>query len=295
MTSNLFNVANFLDELDIHFDSYGLKIDIDWFRLKWKSDSQNTFWHRHSNIEIHYVLEGALCVETDQKTIYITEGEVLVIAPDTPHRLKITADQYHLRFVINCSISAIGDNPEALALITQIYSPPLKPVMLSGYVRQLMLQILDEAEDKHLGFYSVIEANFLIFLYLISREFGEYTRKDTSLANTKKNLYDLRMISIVAFLQKNMFKKCSVAGLAENMNLSLSQLERTIRNCTQKTPLIIIQRVKIEKAKELLKDANLSIKDISDMLGFGNEYEFNRIFKRIEGMPPGKYRTGLFR
>lgn len=295
MPANISSIAKYLDELDIHFNSHGLKVDIDWFRLKWKSDSQHAFWHKHSNIEIHYVLEGVLCVEMEQKTVCISEGEVLVISPDTPHRLRVTADQYHLRFVINCSITAIDNDPEALALVTQLNNPPLNPVKMSRLARQLMMNILDEAEASNFGFCSVIEADFIIFLYMISREFGESTQQETQYVNVKKNLYHLRMESILSFLWKNVYKKCSVADLAEGMNLSLSQLERTIKYCTQKTPLKIIQQIKIEKAKELLKDRNLSIRDISDMLGFVNEYDFNRIFKKTEGMPPGKYRIGLYK
>jgi AraC-like DNA-binding protein len=297
MSGNISNIAKSLDELDIHFNSHGLKIDIDWFRLKWKTDSQHTFWHKHSNIEIHYVLEGMLCVETEQKTLCVSSGEVLVISPDTPHRLRITSDQYHMRFVINCSITTTEEDSGARALVQLFGDPPLIPIKLSKQARQLMLNILDEAEAGDFGFCSVIEADFIIFLYMISRKFGEYTKQEAQAQNinVKKNLYNLRMESILCFLQKNVYQKCSVTDLAEGMNLSISQLERTIKYCTQKTPIKIIQQVKIDKAKELLRDRNLSIRDISDMLGFVNEYDFNRIFKRIEGMPPGKYRVGLYK
>ena len=77
--------GNRLDALDIHFNSHGLKIDVEWFRLKWKTDKQHTFWHTHTNLEIHYLLEGALCIETAQKTLHIGAGEALIIPPDMPH------------------------------------------------------------------------------------------------------------------------------------------------------------------------------------------------------------------
>lgn len=286
--------GNRLDALDIHFNSHGLKIDVEWFRLKWKTDKQHTFWHTHTNLEIHYLLEGALCIETAQKTLHIGEGEALIIPPDMPHRLRITSDQYHLRFVINCSVSATGTHPDSVGLVTRLGSPLLRPVKLSPYARQIMLHSLDESAAGAFGFSSIVEANLVNFLFLLGRklENGGKEVKDIQ-AKTKKTLQDLRMESILAYLSQHVYEPLNVVELAENMNLSMSQLERTIKYCRGETPLRMIQLVKMEKARELLKDPMLSVGDIANMLGFPNEYDFNRTFKRIEGMPPGKYRVGL--
>ena len=48
----------------------------------------------------------------------------------------------------------------------------------------------------------------------------------------------------------------------------------------------------VQQTGELLA-SNLSLSEISEMIGMGNEYTFNRFFKRVEGMPPARFRNAL--
>jgi AraC family transcriptional regulator, arabinose operon regulatory protein len=50
-------------------------------------------------------------------------------------------------------------------------------------------------------------------------------------------------------------------------------------------------RLKIQKACELLDTSSLDIKDISDYLSFSNPFYFSEVFKRIVGLAPRKYRN----
>ena len=47
---------------------------------------------------------------------------------------------------------------------------------------------------------------------------------------------------------------------------------------------------KARQARKLLLETELSLQQISEMLGFSEHNNFNRFFKRIEGMPPGIFR-----
>ncbi|MNC53328.1 HTH-type transcriptional regulator YesS [compost metagenome] len=45
----------------------------------------------------------------------------------------------------------------------------------------------------------------------------------------------------------------------------------------------------MEKARELLRDTDLLINDVAERVGYQHSY-FNRIFKKLEGMTPTRYR-----
>jgi two-component system, response regulator YesN len=49
--------------------------------------------------------------------------------------------------------------------------------------------------------------------------------------------------------------------------------------------------VRINKSKELLMDFSISIKEISDLIGYNNPDYFTRVFKRCEGITPTEYRN----
>ena len=49
----------------------------------------------------------------------------------------------------------------------------------------------------------------------------------------------------------------------------------------------------MEKAKELLRDLTINIKDVSRRVGYHDSGYFTKVFKRITGVTPSEYRSGL--
>jgi AraC-like DNA-binding protein len=54
-----------------------------------------------------------------------------------------------------------------------------------------------------------------------------------------------------------------------------------------------VSRLRIEKAKNLLLNPNLRVSEIAFEIGFQSLSHFNRVFKRIIGYSPGKYRSQI--
>ncbi len=82
---------------------------------------------------------------------------------------------------------------------------------------------------------------------------------------------NLDMISQTVFLSPNYFS----TFFKENTGYNVSEY---------------LIKVRIEKAKELLKDFKLTVSKISEMVGYEDPNYFNQLFKRLEGIPPGEYR-----
>lgn len=82
----------------------------------------------------------------------------------------------------------------------------------------------------------------------------------------------------------------SVSSIASEFDLNPVYLSRFYKKHTCEGLLNTINKTRLEKAKVLLKDFDLNIKDISKMVGFLNSTVFIRIFKKYEGITPGKYR-----
>ena len=54
-----------------------------------------------------------------------------------------------------------------------------------------------------------------------------------------------------------------------------------------------IQKIKIERSRELLKDKQRTITQISDYLGYSSSSHFTRVFRSVTGMTPNAYRKSL--
>ena len=72
--------------------------------------------------------------------------------------------------------------------------------------------------------------------------------------------------------------------------MSLRTFNRRFKQATDSTPLEYLQHIRLGTAKDLLKDSNLSIAEISYRVGFSDPGYFSALFKRRVSLNPREYR-----
>ena len=83
---------------------------------------------------------------------------------------------------------------------------------------------------------------------------------------------------------------CRPAALALAVGLSVSHFNRLFREWTGFAPVEYQRRQRVARARELLGNARLSIKEISAQCGFDDPYHFSRVFRQVDGLSPSQYR-----
>lgn len=81
--------------------------------------------------------------------------------------------------------------------------------------------------------------------------------------------------------------------VAEEMGKSLGYIRKLFRNLEGSSMSQYIGSMRVEKAKQLLKETSFSIREISEMTGFLNYSYFFTYFKKTQGKTPGEYRNEL--
>lgn len=79
--------------------------------------------------------------------------------------------------------------------------------------------------------------------------------------------------------------------LAAAVSKSRAQTIRIFRRDFGETPLQYLLNRKMEAARELLASTRTPLKELAAMLGFSDQYHFAALFRRRNGMPPGRYRA----
>lgn len=83
----------------------------------------------------------------------------------------------------------------------------------------------------------------------------------------------------------------TVKSLCEFYQMS----DRTLRNLFARngdsSPVQVIQTCRMEKARQLLLNTSLTIGQIADALGYGNQFYFSRCFREKYGLSPAHYRS----
>ena len=97
--------------------------------------------------------------------------------------------------------------------------------------------------------------------------------------------------STIHYINEHFKEELSVETLAERLGLSQFHFIRTFKKETGFTPHEYLIRTRIDMAKYLLKNTELSVKDICYNTGFSCESVFSSSFKKNVGITPVHYRA----
>ncbi|GBG11230.1 AraC family transcriptional regulator [Paenibacillus agaridevorans] len=81
----------------------------------------------------------------------------------------------------------------------------------------------------------------------------------------------------------------SIASIAEQIGLHPAYVSKLYKDGTGDSLLDDIGKYRVEKAKLIMKEQNLTIEEVSQLVGFSNVRTFRRAFTKYEGITPGKY------
>jgi two-component system, response regulator YesN len=126
----------------------------------------------------------------------------------------------------------------------------------------------------------------------IQAQMMEILRSVCNYIEQKKNSHNHKMkkeiLQYIGSYYNN--ENLSISGIADHFGLSLTYLSKFFKEQTGDGLLEYINRYRLEKAKQLLKESDENVSDIARKVGFYNSNALIRIFKKYEGITPGQYK-----
>lgn len=96
--------------------------------------------------------------------------------------------------------------------------------------------------------------------------------------------------SVIQYIDENYYdSNLNVSVLADYFKLTRSYFSKRFKEETGESVLDYINRLRINKSKEYLNQ-DYSISEVALKIGFNDPGTFIRIFKKYEGITPGKYK-----
>ncbi len=115
---------------------------------------------------------------------------------------------------------------------------------------------------------------------------GHMLRNLQQTLKTKKNSIQ----RIVEYIDHHYYEDINRSILADMVYLSADHLARIFKKETGETLVKYITDKRINAAKSLLSQTNISISQVSCQVGYDNYSYFTKIFKQRTGLSPGDYR-----
>lgn len=126
----------------------------------------------------------------------------------------------------------------------------------------------------------IINADYELLRILVN-----HAERKSAEFQTEKNFVNIVRQSVVKLIKPEF---PSIQEVASHLNMSTRSLQRSLKQdgvSFQK----LVNQIRLEMAKDYLKDENLTVKDISYLLGYSEPSVFVKAFKSWTGFTPGAF------
>jgi YesN/AraC family two-component response regulator len=285
--------------------------------------SEENFIHQHRNLDTFVLiicLRGTLYITQDEKRYKLKENQFLTLFSGHEHygyrasegdlcyfwcHFQIANDKYMLLdeaqmikvLDTKCMDFSTWNRAKKNATLShrraknshfsQYYIiPEFGSILTDGRAVIIFRQLLDMARKD--SFTNQLPNYALSLLALeISQEFIEDHFK-----KNKKNLYP-KMEKIVEWVRINYSRQLSLAKIARIFRYNPDYLSTVFHKYSGIPLMKYICHIRITNAKKLLISSNYDIKEIAWQVGFENEKNFMKQFKKYETITPTTYRNAF--
>lgn len=280
--SRLFNIPEIVT---IHYFEYGTDFSFD--------GESHDFW------EFLCVDKGDVTVQADHNIFHLKKGDIIFHKPN----------QFH-------SVSTSGITAPNLVVVSFVCSSPAmnffedKILSLGERERNLLATIISEASDafstpldnpftntltknpiQQPGAEQIIQLSLEQFLISLYRK-GEH-QESVVMKSVKLKQDEETFQHIVTYMETHLSDSLSIEQICHDNLLGKSQLQKLFRSKCGCGIIDYFSRLKISRAKELIREKNLNFTQIADALGYTSIHYFSRQFKKITGMSPSEYALSI--
>ncbi len=247
--------------------------------------------HWHDDIELIYVLSGAMTYNVNGKIIEIESG----------NGIFVNSRQLHFGYSETkeeCDFICILLHPMLLCTSQSIDRSFVAPVISDSSVPYILL-------NKNIGWHKealgcvrrIYECRDEQAAPLhIQREFyslwalfcENLERKERSEAESSSHLLILK--EMLTFIQQNYSERTELSDIARSGNVSKSTCLTIFKKYLNDTPTNHLINYRLKKAAVLLAETNMPVSEIALAVGFQSISYFTEVFGRNYGQTPRKYR-----
>lgn len=247
----------------------------------------------------------------------VDKGEVTVTADQAAHKLKKGSIIFHKPGQFH-SVATDGVIAPNLVVVSFVCNSPAmsffedKILPLGETERSLLAAVLAEAGDAFLtpldnpytrqlsgnpgqrpGSEQIIQLSlehFLISLYRKSCQPPSDARLNKSV---KLKRDDETFRHIMIYMEDRLTETLTLEQICRDNLMGVSQLQNLFRNKCGCGIIEYFSRMKITRAKEMIREKNMNFTQIADYLGYNSIHYFSRQFKKITGMTPSEYALSI--
>lgn len=251
-------------------------------------------WHWHSYCEITCVLEGKGTYFVNDQEYTMEKDDIIIFNTVEPHSWNLIGKDMELLVMIF--------SPEFVAeKISTFDMEYLKPFIergsnfknrvgredsLNAAIRAGIYENYQEWQEQKVGYPLMIKANVLRILTMLIRVYQDETKSDEMLREKKNAMKRLEQAFV--YINGHYCEKITLEEVASSVYMSTNYFSTYFRKVTGVNFSEYLTRLRINRAREMLRDEQKNVTHIAMECGFNNISNFYRLYKKYVGNPPGE-------
>ena len=255
-------------------------------------------WHWHTVMEIAYVSEGELELQSVGGSITLKKGEAAFINSGVLHGYRLPKDSecsyYTLLFESNFLSGAYGNiiDKKYIYPIQHSKSVALWAIRPGDYENACMLrdvtEVIELCREEPFGY----EFKIRTLLGDLWCDLLKVTN-DVRANEPQKHALDMdRLKSMIIFIQEKYAERLTLDDIAAAADISARECTRCFQRSIGCSPMTYLNDYRLETAAEMLLSSADSVTDISENCGFSSASYFGKAFRDKMGLAPLAYRKG---
>jgi AraC-like DNA-binding protein len=229
-----------------------------------------------------YISAGEGVLETARSRWRITPGQAFILFPGAWHRYRPDARTGWSEHWVGC------EGPVVRRLVREGFFSPLRPVLRVREEDLLLGAFSSVIEAIHAGRPALQQVASGATLYILSLLYSALQPGQEGRQNVTRAIHDAmhRMADPTQAAPP-------LPELAHRLGVSYTWFRRTFAHHTGLSPHQYRLQIRLGRARTLLSETTLTVKEVAFRCGFESEHYFSRLFKRKTGRAPGAWRRGV--
>ena len=243
--------------------------------------------HNHVHHELIAVLNGSITTKSSEHSVSVHSGECLFCPAKLIHATQNVLGTEILS--IGFTFKKSGRKADDVFTYFSELLNPNKPIVLKNQkelfdkIVKIKKVLLENQPLYHFEIQTLLQEIVL----LLCRELNKLSERKVK----NPNLYSSNNLSFLINLKLNVpIANLNLNTIAKELFISPRQLERLIKNIFGMSFAERRAFLRTESAKNLLIETDLSIEEISNIIGFSDKSGFYRVFTKTTGQTPASYR-----
>lgn len=253
---------------------------------------------KHDFWEMIYVDKGKVEIKSDEDVLVLKQGELAFHAPNEFHSVKaFESSPNFFVFSFECTSSAMEYFRKFHTQLGKDLKPYISSIINEAHKtfvipkNDVSLKKLNLKPNATIGGEQMIKTLLEQLFILLIRQMTE--RKNPSVFPSKETMESHLSISIKNYVSERVFEIIKVSDVCTHYGYSKTYLCKVFKEQSGYTINEYVNKIKINKAKELIREHRLNFSEISSALAYDNPQYFTRVFKRVTSMTPTEFKDSL--